>query len=683
MDKISKLILERYRLVIIVFLFLTLLSGLLIPSVKINYNLQSYMPADASSIVSLDKMGEDFTEPIPNLRIAIKDVSIIDVLEYQEKIKAIPEVKLVLWMDRFTNTNIPIEIIDRDLLDNYYKEGVALLQVAVKTDNASDTLNKFKEILPENTAYTGQLVSEAAAQQSVSSEIKMITLFAVPVALLILILSVNSWIEPLIIFLTIGVAIVINMGTNIIFGEISFITQSVSGILQLAVSLDYAIFFLHEFAHQREINNNNDIAIENAIKISSSAVISSAMTTVFGFLVLVFMRFGIGKDLGLVLSKGIAFSLIAVVFFIPAIVKAMINIIYKTTHKPFLPDFTPLSKWIVKFRYVFLVFVILAPIAFVAQASNDFTYGMGEYQKGSIEEQDKRFIEEKFGENVQIVILLPKGDIAKENILINELKNIPKVKSIQSFTEEVDTAIPIEIAPENEIKSIVGSQYSRLIINTSSKTEGEEAFALLEQIRNTVENYYDNFEMVGESVALEDMRNIIRKDNNIINFLAILSVAIVILINFKSISIPILLVLTIETSIWINLAVPYFTNTKLSFIGYLIISSIQLGATVDYAILYSSEYIEQRKKKPKKEAIIQTGARVYGSMIPPALILISAGFILKMISSVALVSELGSVLGRGAFLSLLMVMLLLPSVIYIFDGIIQKTSKNLDFVKGE
>lgn len=248
MKKLSKCIVRHYKGILIGFIVSTLISIILFLGVKINYSLESYMPNDARSMVALSEMKSDFIEPIPNLRIMLKDVEVPQVLAYKQAIEKIKNVEMVLWMDRLVNPNMPVSIIDHSILDMFYKDKNALLQVAVETDNALVSLNEIKKILPENTAFSGQLVSSASAQESVKSEIATITAFSLPVGLVILLFAVNSWIEPFLILVCIGVAIGLNMGTNIIFGQISFVTQSVSSILQLAVSLDYAIFLLHELS---------------------------------------------------------------------------------------------------------------------------------------------------------------------------------------------------------------------------------------------------------------------------------------------------------------------------------------------------------------------------------------------------------------------------------------------------
>lgn len=674
MDRISNFIVKKYKFIIILFLILTIISAILALSVNINYSIKAYLPEDSKTIMALEEMESEFKEPLPNLRVVVKDVDVPEVIRHKEKLETLDNVKLVLWLDTITNPYMPIELIDKQLIDTYYKDRNALFDVSAESANAKQALDEIKMVLPNDTAYEGALVEEAKAQNSVSSEITQITLFAVPAALLILILSVSSWIEPLLLLASITVPIALNMGTNIFLPEVSFITQAITAILQLAVSMDYAIFMIHEFQHQKEIFDDEDEALKEAIKISASAIVSSALTTVFGFLALVFMRFGLGKDLGLVLAKGIVFSLISVMIFLPALIKISMRLINKTKHRDFLPDLRNVSKFVVNNRKIILLILLIIPIAFVGQQKNEFTYGMGQYQEGTKESIDKKFIQETFGKNIPVVVLVPKGDLVREKELIQELKTSPYITSVQAYTEQVGLEIPSQIPPKEAISSLLSDKYSRIILNTNTETEGEIAFGFVNYLEDTISKFYDDYRLIGESVSMEEMSQIIQKDNKIVNMIAIISILLVILINFKSLMLPILLVFTIEASIWINLSIPYFTSTNLSFIGYLVISSIQLGATVDYAILYTNNYLEFRKKLGKKEALIETGSKVYGSLMVPALILTVAGVILSIISSISIVSELGTVLARGTILSFLLVVILLPALLYLFDRLIEKTT---------
>lgn len=682
LKRIAKFIVKHYRFILVFYILITILMAFFATKVGINYQLSDYLPEDAASVKALEVMKSEFNEPLPNLRIARENTSIAEALAFKKKLLELSDVKLVLWLDDYLNTTIPVELMDPMLLETYYDDQTMLFEVAVESENASISLQEIKRVMGEGAHYSGDMVAQASSQSSTNSEITTITMFMVPIGLIILMFSITSWMEPFLLLISIGIAIVLNMGTNIFLGEVSFITQAVTAILQLAVSMDYAIFLLHSYEQKKLETEDKNEALALAIVDSSSAVISSAMTTVFGFIVLVFMRFEIGKDLGLVLAKGVAFSLLSVITFLPVLIRIFSRWEEKFSHRNFLPNFKPLAKGVFKVRKFLLIVLLIIPIVFLAQSRNDFLYGMGGFEEDSVEQLDEKFIQDHFQKNTQFVILAPRGEWGKEIELIQKLREIPEVSFIQSYTEQVGTGLPTQIIPEESLKKLISDRYSRIVLNTRSDNEGARAFELVERIRKQTKDIYgDRAHVVGESVTIYDMREFVQKDNKVVNLLAILSVAAVIMISFKSLSLPVILVLTIEASIWINLSVPYFTGTKLSFIGYLVISSIQLGATVDYGILYTNNYLKLRKKLPKKEAIIEAGALTYGSILPPGIILTFAGILLSVISSIRLVSELGTVLGRGAALSLLLVMFLLPTLLYHLDPLIEKTTRKANFFK--
>lgn len=693
MRKVAKFIVKHYRPIFIAFLVAVLLCGFLAGQVKTNYSLAKYLPKEAASSRALEVMDGEFHESVPNLRMVMEGVSLPQAAGIKEDLGGLDEVSRVMWLDTYVSLNQPLDLVDPALLDQYYqpnadgKTGTALLQVTVETKNAKESLSKIKDLANAKgiqAYYDGDLVDQTMSQEATSSEVFLITSLMIPLGILILLFSTQSWLDPLLLLLTLAVAIILNLGTNIFFGEVSFITMAVTSILQLAVSMDYVLFLLHAWARNKEAGMNRDQALVEAICESSSSIVSSALTTVFGFLALIFMRYRLGMDLGFVLAKGVAFSLFCVIFFLPTLLILFGKWEEKFSHRSFLPSFKGLSTFVYKKRFILILLVILVPVAFLASRSNRFTYGMGGFPENSQIQKDADFINSKFKPNTQIVLLVPKGDMGRERGLVNDLRDLPMVTSILSYTETVGEGVPVEVLPGQATKELMSENYDRIIVNTTSLKEGEEAFALVDQVRSLAnEAYGDQAHILGHSVTLKDMKDIIQEDNRLVNLLAILSIAMVIAINFKSLILPILLVLTIELSIWINLSFPYFTNTELTFIGYLIISSIQLGATVDYAILYTNHYLHFRENMPKDKALVQSGMKTYGSIIPPAFILALAGFLLYKFSSLEVVSEIGTVLGRGALLSLFMVIFLLPALLFFFDGLVEKTTRGIHFFPGE
>lgn len=683
MKKLADMIVKHKGIILVLFIILSLVSGFLATRVKTNFDIYSYVPKNAPSTIAIDTMLEEYEQDIPNAEIAVPNLSISEALSMKEKLASLSYVQEVLWLDDQVDLATPLALLDQKLVEGFYKDGVALYHVTLEEDSkAIDIVAELQELAGPDGAVRGQVVETANMQRGVNVEISRVLMVAVPVAIIILLFATTSWFEPILFMLVIFVGVVLNMGTNIVFDNISFITQAVGGVLQLAVSMDYAIFLLHRFRDYRQEGLSVEEAMKHAITKSLSPVSSSALTTFFGFLALVFMRFRLGPDLGIVLAKGVILSLLSVFFLLPVLAVYTYKIIDKTTHRSLLPSFKGLSRWVVRIGVPLMIIAALAIVpAFIGQRSNDFLYGSQSFPKGSREARDVAYMNEHFGENMQMVLLAPKGQWAAEERLAEDLLALPEMKSVVGYVTQVGTAVPPELIPDRVLSDLISDRYSRLILVAESPAESPQTYELAEKIRSMTEEAYPKGDalLAGANFVLLDMKTTINKDLGIVNGLAVAAIFIVIMIAFRSLALPILLVLTIELSVWINLAIPYLTGTPLNFIGYLVISTVQLGATVDYGILMAQHYMDHRQLLPRKEATTKTIQTVAGSIIPPALILASAGFTLSSISSISVVSELGGVLGRGALISLVMVLFLLPNLFRLFDPFIEKTTWKMTF----
>ncbi len=683
MDRLLDIIVKNKKSIVATFLVFALLGGIFTLLVSVNFNIVDYLPQKAQSTRALDIIKEEFKEEMPNARVMIKDVTIQEALEYKEKILEIEGISSVTWLDDVigvdTLTTTPIEFIDDSLLENYYKNGNALITATVKSGLEESTIKELRELIGENNGIDGKAVDTAETQEMSTSEVLKAMVILVPVIIIILIFSTSSWIEPLLFLITIGIAVIINMGTNIFFKDISFITQTVSPILQLAVSLDYAIFLLHSFKNYRE-EFKPDEAMKLAVKHALPAVAASAATTLIGFLALVAMRFEIGSDLGMNLVKGILLSFISVMVFLPAFTLLSYKLIDKTKHRRLVPEANKMGKWIMRIRTPFLILAIIIVIpSFLAQANTRFMYGTGSVAEASQVGKDMALIEDEFGRENILALLVPKGDVGKESELCRDLEDIPHVKSVVSYVTAVGVEIPTEYVPKDAVDQFYSENYARLVLYTDMEEEGEEAFYTVESIFDTAERYYDTCFMAGQSATLYDMKNIVSVDTKLVNIMAIIGTFIVLLLTFRSLTIPLFLLFSIETAIWVNLSYAYFTGQHLNFVGYLVISTVQLGATVDYAILLTNRYLANRSELPKKEAMritIDDNLRV---ILISASILATAGFILSLTSTNPIISELGMLLGRGTILSFVMVACVLPGLLLLFDRAIQKTTLKSDF----
>lgn len=668
----------KCRKAIMVLFIAAAITGLFLSRlVSVNYDITDYLPPDSPSTVALDVMGEEVDGGIPNARVMIRDVSVVQALEYKEKLKQIDGVQEVTWLDDVVDVREPLETQETDTMEAYYKDGTALFTVTVDEEKRLEAVEAMRELVGENGALTGNAVSTATATADTVVEISRIVVVAVLFVLLVLILTTNSWVEPLIVLGGLGVAILINNGSNLIFGEISFVTNAAGSILQLAVSLDYSVFLIHRFEECRQTNPNVEEAMVDALCKSTGSILSSGLTTVIGFVALCLMRFLLGPDLGLALAKGVALSLITVFIFMPALILSLHKLMDKTRHKDFMPSFRGFGRLVQKMMLPLVcVFLVLVVPSYLASNSNSYYYGSSHmFNEETRMGKDIAQVEAVFGQSDSYVLLVPAGQTALEKELSDELHTLPEITGIISYVDMAGSEIPTEFLDADTLAQLQSDNYSRMVLSVDADYEGEETFRLVEQIREIAEKYYPGtYYLAGEGVSSYDLMNTVTADMVKVNAIAIGAVLVVLLILQKSIVLPVILVLCIETAIWINLSIPYFKGDIVFYIAYLIISSIQLGATVDYAILFSDRYREARLTYSKKDAIVETISAVMVSVLTSGSVLTVVGFLLGKMSSNGLLAQLGMFLGVGAICSLVIVLFVLPGFLYLLDGLFIKKS---------
>ncbi len=675
----AEMILKYKKTILIGMIMAALISAVMMQFVKINYDLTSYLPKKVPSAIALDEIRNSFDDEIPNLNVCIPGISVSEAMAVKESLINIPGVYSVLWLDDAADIYLPLSSFDQSTVSSWYKNEHALFLVAGNTEQSTEVLKDIKEAVGEDAILSGPLLNQATIQTLSTGEVSRIIFYVIPLVLLVLFISTSSWFEPVLFLAAIGVAILINEGTNLFIGEISYVTQSTSAVLQLAVSMDYAVFLLHSFSRYRAKKYTVEKAMKYAIKESASSIAASAATTVFGFLALSLMKFKLGPNLGLVLAKGILFSFISVMLLLPVLAVYTTKLMDKTHHRSLLPSFAGFSKIIIRICLpLAIVFIMLIMPSFLAQKHNHFIYGSsGIHSEDSDISKNERIIEELFGQKQQMVLMVPEGDQAKESALSDSLLKHPDITSVISYSETVGSEIPPGFLSKEHISNFHSKSKSRIILYANTKDEGASAFALVEEIRRMAERYYGNsYHLLGQNVINYDLKDTIVKDAPFVNGAATLAIGMVLLITFKSLSLPFILLLTIKGAVWINLALPYFIGTHLNYVGFLIISSVQLGATVDYGILFANQYMKNRLAKPKKEAARMTIEKTAASILSPASILAIACLILGFVSTNGIIKELGLMLGRGAIISSLMVLTFLPALLITFDSIILKTTKN-------
>lgn len=589
---------------------------------------------------------------------------------------------LELLLDVFknlpANLNLSSGIIGQ--IEGFYKNKNALIQVMFKdTDYSASTKEAIDQIKAlSTTSYLGgNAVITNNSISVVNSETIKAMILTVIIVLIILLLMTKSYFEVVVFIITIGVSVIINMGTNFILGDISYMTKGVSSVLQLALTIDYSIFLLHRFNEERKQSPSVKDAMVKAIINTFQPISASSLTTIAGFIAIMFMSYKLGFDMGIVFIKGIVFSLITVIFLMPAIVILCLPLIDKTQHKCINISFNKLVPFLKKYRYIIIVAMAILVYGSVKLSQNNtFIYGNEASLTSENSELRKNLNEivESFGSQNQLAIVYGNEFSKYELEISKELKEISNVISVSSYAlleaDNIDSLLPEEMKSQ-----FMGQNYRRIIVVTDTKEEDEKNDLIFKRISEIFDFYDAEYYLLGNSSSTAEIKNVIEKDYVIISWLSLILVGIIILMVFKSISVPIILLTVIQSSIWINMAIPALFKNPLIFIGYLIVSSIQLGATIDYAILYTNRYIEYRKTNDKMKSIALALNNSYISIVTSALVLGSSGFIISFASTLPAIAGFGSMIGRGALISLVLVLILLPVLLYILDSFVVKTGK--------
>lgn len=689
-DKIFRGALNHRRVVIVIAALLFIVSVLCIPSVKINYQFSDYLPESSESTVSLRVMEEAFNSPTPNSNIMVEGLSLTQASELATHMETIEGVEEVMWLGTTCDISQPLETYDPDVVSAYKKGDSYLYQVALDTSVATQSMDLIREVANEvgatDVSMSGEAINSAVAQGSSDFEIQLILVMAVIVILGLLLITSEAWFEPVLFLSVIGISIVYNLGTNIIFGEISFITQMCAAVLQLAVSMDYGIVMLHAFRGFKAQGLTSYDAAVAAMHKAAAVIASSAATTFFGFLSLCVMAFLIGADMGVVLAKGIVFSFLCVLFLLPILVLSSEKLLKKTAHKKFLPSFDKFAVWCMRIAVPFTVIIALITVpAYLGQKQPNFVYGAsGFVEPGTELYEETNAINDTFGTQEQWVMLVPEGDWGRELQMVKRIEDLEGVSAVTSYVTAVSANIPTDMVPSEDLSQLVSGGYSRIVVSTSVEGESEEAFSLVQDLRDIGDEFYpeENY-LVGSAVTSYDMSLIVNDDSLRIFIASVVAIGLVLLLMFRSLSIPLMLLLTIEISIWINLAIPYFTGESIQYIGYLIISAIMLGATVDYTIILSRAYLDRRVEMEKRPAMLSAISYSAITILTSATILTVCGAFIGIISSNGVIAGLGTLIGRGAFIAALNTFLLLPILFMVLDKVVEKTTWKARFYHGD
>ena len=667
-------IVDHNKVIQKIFLVVTVICLMLIPFVSVNYDMTNYLPDYAPSKAAINKMEESFGYPGTG-RIMLKDVTLYEAAQYKQQLEKVDGVDMIIWCDLTTNVYGSSEFVDYTDIDEYYKDNCAVMNVTfVEGDSSNRTkraINAMEEITGDKGYFVGTAPTNKFTQEQVEKQMQLILSIGVAMIFLILLVTTTSWFEPVLFLTVIGCAVIINNGTNVFVGDISFVTNNVTSVLQIAVSMDYSVFLLDAF--EREIENGKDkiTALKLALDAALKTILASSLTTLVGFIVLVTMNFKIGFDMGIVFSKGIICSLLAIILFMPSLILRWSDRIDRTRHRAFLPRFNRFSKVVYKLSPIVMIAVLVLIVpCYVGQDMNKFEYGTEAIGAGpgtKIYEQQQE-INERFGRSNLFVLLFPDTSRAKEKELSEEIENLDAVTKVMSMGNYLPDGVPDSILPKNITELFYKDGYTRMMVYAKTKGESTLSYQVSDEITKLLRKYYpEDSYITGDTPCTMDMESMLSEDYARVNVLSIVGILLVVAFSFKSAILPILTMIPIETAIIVNMFVPYVTGDSIIFIGYVVVSCIQMGATVDYAILSTDNYLNCRKTMDKKEAAHEMIRLTFPSILTSASILIIVGYIISFISSVPAIAELGHLIGRGAICSLCLVTLLMPVLLTTFD----------------
>ena len=671
-----------------VFIVLAVVCVLCIPFIEVNYDLTAYLPDSMTSKKAIDVMEAEFGYP-GTARVMIENVTPYEAELYKEMIENVDGVDMVSWIS--SDVYMSGEFIDIAGQKDYYKDSCAVMDVtftegdtAALTDQALEEING---ILGEKGHYGGAAVENKSLKETLNVQIALITVIAICLIFVILCLTTDSWAEPLLFLIVMGVAIVINMGTNIFRGTISFISNAVAAVLQLAISIDYSIFLLHTFMREKETETDREKAMANAIKDVAVSVLSSGMTTFVGFMALFFMQFLIGQDLGFVLGKSILCSIVTVLLFMPALILRFEPLIERTQHKMLMPSFKKAAGVVFRLRYAVVIFIAIVFLpACLMQNSNVNTYGNSALgaSVGTVVYDDEQLIESKFGRSNLYLVMVPNGSPVTERELAGELKNLSYVRSVTALSDMLPEGVPEEILPESVTGLLRKENYTRMLVFTKTKSESDLAFETSDEIQAIVKNYYpEDSYVAGNTPSTQDLKVVCDADYAMVNAFSLVGVAVVVILAFQSLLLAVIAIIPISAAICINLAVPYLQGRVFMFAAMVVVSCIQLGATVDYSILLINNYLDRRDRmQPKKAALGALQASML-SILTSGTILIVAGYAIYFVVSVEAIRDIGHMLGRGAILSMTLVLLAVPGLMTMLDKPIMKERELRNTVKGK
>ena len=674
----------KYRVLILILGVL-----LLIPSVfgylntRVNYDVLTYLPDNIETMKGQDILVNDFGTGAFSMFI-VDGMEEKDVAELKEKIEKVDHVANVIWYDSIADISMPMSMLPDDIYDVFNSDTGTMMAIffdeGTSSDGTMDAIAQIRKIAGKQCFFSGMSAVVTDTKNLAEKETPVYVLIAVILAVIVLGLTMESFFVPLLFMLSIGMAIIYNLGSNYFMGEISYITKALAAVLQLGVTLDYSIFLMHSYEEQQvRYDGDKKRAMAHAISQTFSSVMGSSITTIAGFIALCFMSFTLGLDIGIVMVKGVIFGVIACVTILPSMILCCDKIIEKTKHKPFLPDIGRISDKVTKRYLVYVVLFLL--FLFPAIYGNNHTavyYNLDETlpkDLPSIIANEK--LKEDYDMNTTHMILVDSSVSSTDvNKMIKEMDKVDGVKWALGLDSLVGPSVPSDMIPESVSSMLKNDKYQLLLVNSEYKVASDEVNAQIKTLNKILHKYDKNGMLIGEGPLTADLIDITDQDFKTVSAVSIGIIFVIILVLFKSISLPVILVGVIEFAIFVNMGIPYYTGTKLPFVASIVIGTIQLGSTVDYAILMTTRYKRERNHGANKHDAITTAHRVSAqSIMVSALSFFAATIGVGLYSNIDMISSLCILMARGALISMVVVIFVLPSMFMVFDKVIVKTSK--------
>lgn len=681
MKKFGEFICKHRRAILTIALLLLIPSIIGIKMTRVNYDILVYLPDDIETIQGENILSSEFNMGSFSM-IILDNMPTKDILKLEEEIKKIDNVAMAISVADVMGSGVPVEMLPDEIYDKVYKDGSTIMfatfKEGISDDETLKTIETLREITDERCKISGMSALVLDTRDLSNSEIAIYVVIAVVLCLIVLQIALDSYVVPFLLLLNIGLAILYNMGSNVFLGQTSYITKSISAVLQLGVTTDFAIFLYHSYMAERKNTEDINAAMATAISKTLVSVVGSSLTTIAGFLALCSMDLTLGKDIGIVMAKGVFLGVISVIVILPSMILCCNSLIEKTKHKEIMPKFTRLKNLSIKhYKFAITLFLIILPIALHGYNNTDIYYNLDKSLPESLYSiSANNELKDKFGMVSTEILMIDKNlPDDKVNEMLDTIEKVDGIDATLSLSRLSNIGIPKEMLPEEILNKVQNDKYQLIIVSSKYEMATDELNSQIDEVNKIVKEYDEKSILLGEGPLMKDLVEISDHDFNSVNTVSIGIIFIIMICVLKSISLPVILICVIEFAIFINMGIPYYTGTVLPFIASIVIGTIQLGATIDYAILITTKYITNRKEgNDKKKSIDVALSDSISSIIVSGLCFFGATFGVGGYSEIEMISSLCTLMSRGAIISMFTVILILPAFLMIFDKLIYNTT---------